>query len=492
MAKTQAQIDARLKAYKNGTVDSPFRITKLTYREPGYLPMQPGAIDADKRFNAQCMDPIIDYVLWFTDNKVRMWGDAKDAVNNKLEPYFTWHANTPDYVPPIGSIGVANHGTDGYIKYGHIYLVYGKANKDTMQVLEQNWNNQANLPPKLRIDNYYGTAGFWVPNVEGAKKETVKKTTTTQKTTVKKENTKKGKTLKYNRDEVTGYKLPKRGYKPKGVVIHNDAGSLSAMQYHDSLVNAPLSRLENGIAHSYISGNTVWQALPEGRIAWHTGDNYGNTNYYGIEGCRSMSASDKEFIETEQSTFQETARMLKKWGKPVNYETVKLHMEFVPTACPHRSMKLHTGWDPIKQGRPNQATINKLKDYFISQIEQYYDGKIPKGTTVTASKPSANTTAKTPSGWKKNKYGILWKKEKGTFTCKAKDGIVTRYKGPSIHNPIAGGLEYNQSVNYDEIQDYEGYIWISWEVYSGATVYMPIGKSNGKGQRVGSAWGTFK
>ena len=87
---------------------------------------------------------------------------------------------------------------------------------------------------------------------------------------------------------------------------------------------------------------------------------------------------------------------------------------------------------------------------------------------------------------------VSCKKEKGTFTCKAKDGIVTRYKGPSIHNPIAGGLEYNQSVNYDEIQDYEGYIWISWKVYSGATVYMPIGKSNGKGQRVGSAWGTFK
>ncbi|MCJ0918723.1 SH3 domain-containing protein [Mammaliicoccus sciuri] len=414
-------------------------------------------------------------------------------THNNFDNEATVYENTKSFKAEPGDMVVfnANYGQG----YGHVAWVIS-ATLNEITVLEQNWLG-------------YG----WTDGIERGGKgwETVTKRThaydfpmwfirpkfkaETKKTeSTKKENTnkKKGKTLKYNRDEVTGYKLPKRGYKPKGVVIHNDAGSLSAMQYHDSLVNAPLSRLENGIAHSYISGNTVWQALPEGRIAWHTGDNYGNTNYYGIEGCRSMSASDKEFMETEQSTFQETARMLKKWGKPVNYETVKLHMEFVPTACPHRSMKLHTGWDPVKQGRPNQATINKLKDYFISQIEQYYDGKIPKGTTVTASKPSANTTAKTPSGWKKNKYGILWKKEKGTFTCKAKDGIVTRYKGPSIHNPIAGGLEYNQSVNYDEIQDYEGYIWISWEVYSGATVYMPIGKSNGKGQRVGSAWGTFK
>lgn len=182
MSKRQKQINDRLKAYKKGTVDSPYRITKLTYREPGYLPMQPGAIDADKRFNAQCMDLIIDYVLWFTDNKVKMWGDAKDAVDNKLGPYFTWHDNTPNYVPPVGAIGVANFGTPGYEKYGHIWIVYAKANVNTVQVLEQNWNNEANLPPKLRTDNYYGCTGFWVPKVADSKKTTKKKKKQAKKT----------------------------------------------------------------------------------------------------------------------------------------------------------------------------------------------------------------------------------------------------------------------------------------------------------------------
>ncbi|RIL35521.1 autolysin, partial [Staphylococcus gallinarum] len=72
--------------------------------------------------------------------------------------------------------------------------------------------------------------------------------------------------------------------------------------------NASEQRLEAGIAHSYISGNRVWQALPESYIAWHTANAYGNRNYYGIENCQSMSASDKDFLANEQSAFQEAAR----------------------------------------------------------------------------------------------------------------------------------------------------------------------------------------
>ena len=121
------------------------------------------------------------------------------------------------------------------------------------------------------------------------------------------------KSLKYIRDEVKGYRLPNRGYKPKGVVLHNDAGSVyaTAESYHNGLVNAPESRLEAGIAHSYISGNTVWQALPESRIGWHTANAVGNKDYYGIEICQSIGASDKVFLANEQSAFQEAARMLK-------------------------------------------------------------------------------------------------------------------------------------------------------------------------------------
>ena len=161
---TQSQVNARLKGYLNKNVDSPYRVKSRTYREPDWLPMEAGAIDADKRYNAQCMDIIIDYVLWFTNNKIRTWGNARDIVNNKLAPYFTWHANTPNYVPPKGSIGVATFGTPTFVEFGHIWIVE-KADRNYQTVIEQNWNGKGNLAPKRRVDNYFGCAGFWVPNV---------------------------------------------------------------------------------------------------------------------------------------------------------------------------------------------------------------------------------------------------------------------------------------------------------------------------------------
>lgn len=97
----------------------------------------------------------------------------------------------------------------------------------------------------------------------------------------------------------------------------------------------------------------------------------------------------------------------------------------------------------------------------------------------------------------KDTHGILWKKEKATFTCKTVDlegkqsFIYTRYHGPWTGWEIAGRLYYGQSVSYDEIYDFDGYIWIAWTVSTGARVYMPIGNSAGNGQRSGDAWGTF-
>src|SRR5699024_7137703 len=108
--------------------------------------------------------------------------------------------------------------------------------------------------------------------------------------------------------------------------------------------------------HSHISGNTVYQALPESRIAWHTANQNGNKNSYGIEICQSIGASDKVFLANEQGAFQEAARLLNKWGLKANRNTIRLHMEFSQTSCPHRSMKLHTGFDPVTQGVPSQAT----------------------------------------------------------------------------------------------------------------------------------------
>ncbi len=453
--------------------------------------------DWDSWHGYQCMDLAVAYMNYVTDGKITMWGNAKDAIQNNFGDTATIYKNTASFEPQYGDIAVWT--TGNFSTYGHIAIVVdGNPNNDlqTFKSLDQNWYGGGLAKTELAqiiTHNYDGVTHFIRPNFKASdqtitESKTVAKTSasTSKKTT---NNTKKGKTLKYNRDEVTGYKLPKRGYKPKGVVIHNDAGSLSAMQYHDSLVNAPLSRLENGIAHSYISGNTVWQALPEGRTAWHTANNDGNTNYYGIEVCQSMSASDKDFLASEQSAFQEAARMLKKWKLPVNRDTVRIHSEFSATQCPHRSLALHCNY--TSSYRAPQDVVNKMKDYFISQIKSYYDGKIPTGTTVTASKPSTNTTTKTPSGWKSNKYGILYKAENASFTPTV-DYIYTRSVGPSRQNPVAGTLYKGQTIDYSEVQKFDGHVWVSWDTNAGITVYMPVREWNAQTGAVGPLWGTIK
>ena len=362
-------------------------------------------------------------------------------------------------------------------------------------MVEQNWLggglNKTEVTAR-RKHNYDFPMWFIRPNFKAEPKKTTPKKETAKKPAKKPATSKKkGKTLKYNRDEVKGYKLPKRGYKPKFVVIHNDASSLSAMQYHDSLVNAPLSRLENGIAHSYISGNTVWQALPEGRTAWHTANQFGNTNGYGIEVCQSMSASDKDFLASEQSAFQEAARMLKKWGLPVNRNTVRLHNEFSPTQCPHRSMKLHAGYTSTQ--RAPQSVVNKTKDYFISQIKAYYQGEIPKGSTVsTSNKTSSNTSKNVSSGkWQKNQYGTWWMKESATFTCGGSP-ILARIDAPFLTAQEGYWFQPGGYVKYDEVCLQDGHIFIGY-TWKGVRYYLPIRTAKGTPPNhiVGPLWGTI-
>ncbi|WP_239748320.1 SH3 domain-containing protein [Mammaliicoccus sp. A-M2] len=470
---------------------------KLTQKEAVKyaLSMVGKGYDYDNAYGWQCFDTANYYWHQLFGHGLKGAGAADIPTHNNFKGEATVYENTKSFLAKPGDLVVFNRNYGG--GYGHVSIVVG-ATLNQLDVVEQNWLggglNKTEVTAR-RKHNYDFPMWFIRPNFKVESKKTTPKKETAKKPTSKPATSKKkGKTLKYNRDEVKGYKLPKRGYKPKFIVIHNDAGNASAMQYRQSLVNAPLSRLENGIAHSYISGDTVWQALPEGRVAWHTGENTGNTNGYGIEVCQSMSASDKDFLNNEQSTFQEAARMLKKWGLPVNRSSVKLHMEFVSTACPHRSMKLHTGWDPVKQGRPSQATINKLKDYFISQIKQYYKGEIPKGSTVSGSKPSPSTTkpvSTANNGWQLNQYGAWWKKESATFTCGGSP-ILARIDAPSLQAAEGYWFQPGGYTPYDEVCIRDNFVWIGYD-WKGVRYYLPVREANGTppNHSVGPLWGTI-
>lgn len=140
------------------------------------------------------------------------------------------------------------------------------------------------------------------------------------------------------------------------VVIHNDAGRMKPQRYISFLRNRDKSL---GIAHFYCNRDTIVQVVPIENIGYHTGDSWSNCRSVGYEVCESLSASDEEFLQNEDVTLLKAAADLVEAGMPISRETVRLHHEFVPTSCPHRSMELHGG------------TTESVRSYFIERMQYF-------------------------------------------------------------------------------------------------------------------------
>lgn len=140
------------------------------------------------------------------------------------------------------------------------------------------------------------------------------------------------------------------------VVIHNDAGSMTPEQYVNWLANRDKIL---GIAHYYCNRNTIARVIDTFNIGYHTGDWWSNCRSIGYEVCESLKVSDEEFLQNEDVTLMQATEDLLYYGLPINTETVRLHHEFVPTTCPHRSLELHGG------------TTESVKNYFVSRMQYF-------------------------------------------------------------------------------------------------------------------------
>ena len=140
------------------------------------------------------------------------------------------------------------------------------------------------------------------------------------------------------------------------VVIHNDAGSMTPEQYVNWLRNRDKAL---GIAHYYCNRNTIARVVDTFNMGYHTGDWWSNCRSIGYEVCESMKVSDEEFLQNEDITLMQATEDLIYYGLPINTNTVRLHHEFVPTTCPHRSMELHGN------------STESVKNYFVSRMRYF-------------------------------------------------------------------------------------------------------------------------
>ena len=139
------------------------------------------------------------------------------------------------------------------------------------------------------------------------------------------------------------------------VVIHNDAGYMTPTEYIEWLRYREKSL---GIAHYYCNRDTIVRVVDTYHIAYHTGDWWSNIRSIGYEVCESMKVTDEEFLQNEEMTLMQATEDLLYYGLPISTDTVRLHHEFVPTSCPHRSLALHGG------------TTESVKEYFVTRMNE--------------------------------------------------------------------------------------------------------------------------
>ncbi len=139
------------------------------------------------------------------------------------------------------------------------------------------------------------------------------------------------------------------------VVIHNDAGYMTPTEYIEWLRYREKSL---GIAHYYCNRDAIVRVVDTYHIAYHTGDWWSNIRSIGYEVCESMKVTDEEFLQNEEMTLMQATEDLLYYGLPISTDTVRLHHEFVPTSCPHRSLALHGG------------TTESVIEYFVARMTE--------------------------------------------------------------------------------------------------------------------------
>ena len=234
------------------------------------------------------------------------------------------------------------------------------------------------------------------------------------------------------------------------VVIHNDAGSMTPEQYVDWLRYRDKSL---GIAHYYCNRNTIARVIDTFNIGYHTGDWWSNCRSIGYEVCESMKVSDEEFLQNEDVTLMQATEDLIYYGLPINTSTVRLHHEFVPTTCPHRSMELHGN------------STESVKNYFVSRMRSFATlgntveemlGQVSEEATVQETVTEKQTQS--PSGGDKSVEEVaqevlqgLWGNGQDRYDSLTSAGYDAQAVQDKVNSILNGGQDYNNYTNLDDV-----------------------------------------
>ena len=233
------------------------------------------------------------------------------------------------------------------------------------------------------------------------------------------------------------------------VVIHNDAGSMTPKQYIDWLRYRDKAL---GIAHYYCNRNTIARVVDTVNMGYHTGDWWSNCRSIGYEVCESLKVSDEEFLQNEDVTLMQATEDLLFYGLPINTNTVRLHHEFVPTTCPHRSMELHgNSTESVKEYFVNRmryfATLGNTVDEMLGQVSENPTIQETVQTETTTQKSSGNSVDEVAQEVLQG----LWGNGQERYDSLTNAGYDAQAVQDRVNNILNGGQGYDDYTNLDDV-----------------------------------------
>lgn len=258
------------------------------------------------------------------------------------------------------------------------------------------------------------------------------------------------------------------GGKPKGAIIHNDAGRMSATDYVPWLKHERTpgtSKAESGFANYYIDRTSIVRVATTTIGAYAAANPYYNKNFLHYEVCQQLGATDSDWLANERAVFMQVAEDFHYYGLTPSKDTIALHHDVsrTGTSCPQRSMKSHGGTYPA------------VRQYFIEQVAYYMSlGKTVKAMVDTLNKSKG--TKPTPS---KAVYP-----EKGVFYM---NDTIRVYDNPSTKAKLIAKYYNGQHVAYHTVHKVNGYVWLQYDRSNGKQGYIPCREY--KGGVYGPLWG---
>ena len=201
-------------------------VAKLTKKEfEKWLDQSIGKqYNTDNHYGAQCFDSANAGWIELFGHPLKGQGAADIPTANNFDGEAVVYANTEKFLAKKGDLVVFNRSFGG--GYGHVAWVLD-ATLDYIIVAEQNWEGKGWTdgvvspgwgPEKVTKRKHSYSFPMWFIRPKFKSENTSKNTSKTTTKKPAKKSVKKAKKLNYIREEVTGYRLPNRGYKPRGIV----------------------------------------------------------------------------------------------------------------------------------------------------------------------------------------------------------------------------------------------------------------------------------